>query len=69
MTSDSQNRHKSICSQCSPSLFPENIRKLQNFLIFSGGREKAHWEEIGYLLSNLDKTHAVQIYCNILRYQ
>ena len=31
-------------SQCSLSLPPENIRKLSGFLMFSGDREKVHWE-------------------------
>ena len=26
---------------------PENIRKPQVFLMFSGGREKVHWEQMG----------------------
>ena len=34
----------SICSQCTVSLPPENIRKPYGFLMFSGGRERVHWE-------------------------
>ena len=26
---------------------PKNIRKLHGFLIFSGGRERVHWEQRG----------------------
>ena len=28
-------------------LWHENIRKSYNFLMFSGGRERIHWEQIG----------------------
>ena len=37
-----------ICSLCTLSLPPENIRKPKGFLIFSGGREKVLWEQMGY---------------------
>ena len=31
-----------------PFLYPpENIRKLYGFLMFSGGRERMHWEQMG----------------------
>ena len=30
-----------------PSLPPENIRKPFGFLMFSGGREGVHWEQMG----------------------
>ena len=36
-----------IHSQCTLSLPPENIRKPCGFLMFSGGREKVHWERMG----------------------
>ena len=36
-----------ICSQCIFSLLSENIRKSYGFLIFSGGREKMHSEQMG----------------------
>ena len=26
---------------------PENIRKPQGFVMFSGGRERVHWEQMG----------------------
>ena len=40
-------RHfKPICSQCTLSLPPENIRKPYGFLMFSGGTEKVHWEQM-----------------------
>ena len=29
------------------SLHPENFRKPYGFLMFSGGRERAHWEQMG----------------------
>ena len=32
-----------------PSSTPENIRKMEGFLLFSGSREMVHWEEMGYL--------------------
>ena len=30
-----------------PFLPPENIRKLYCFLMFSGGRERVHWKQMG----------------------
>ena len=33
-----------INAQYTPSLPPQNIRKPDGFLIFSGGRERVHWE-------------------------
>ena len=36
-----------ICSQCTLSLPPENIRKPLGFLMFSRGRERVHWEQMG----------------------
>ena len=30
-----------------PFSSPENIRKPYGFLMFSGGRERMHWEEMG----------------------
>ena len=36
-----------IYSQCTLSLPPENIRKPEGFLMFSGGSEKVHWEQMG----------------------
>ena len=36
-----------ICFQCTLFLPPENIRKPYGFLMFSGGREKVHWEQMG----------------------
>ena len=36
-----------ICSQCTLSLSPENIRKPYGFLMFSGGTEKVHVAEMG----------------------
>ena len=33
-----------VHSQCTLSLPPENIRKPQGFLMFSGDRERVHWE-------------------------
>ena len=36
-----------ICFQCALSLRSENIRTPYNFLIFSGGRERAHWGQMG----------------------
>ena len=36
-----------IRSQCTIFLTPENIRKLQGVLMFSGGRERVHWERMG----------------------
>ena len=33
-----------ICCQCTLSLPPESIRKFDGFSIFSGRREKVHWE-------------------------
>ena len=38
---------KPIRFQCTLSLPPENIRKSYDFLMFSGGKERVHWEEIG----------------------
>ena len=38
---------KSICSQCTLSLPPENIRKPYSFQMFSGDRERVHWKKIG----------------------
>ena len=32
---------------CTFSLHPENIRKTYGFLMFSGSREKVHWECMG----------------------
>ena len=29
---------------------PENIRKPYDFLMFSGGRERVHWERMRYFL-------------------
>ena len=40
---------KPICSQCTLSLPPVNIRKLQGFPVFSGCRERVHWEQMGQL--------------------
>ena len=40
-----------ICSQCTFSLPPENIRKPYIFLMFSGDRERVHWEQMGQLIS------------------
>ena len=37
---------KSIRSQHTLSLPPENIRKAQGFLMFLGGRERVHWERM-----------------------
>ena len=34
-------------SHCTLSLPPENIRKPSGFLLFSGGRERVHWERVG----------------------
>ena len=36
-----------IFSQCTLFLPPENIRKPYGFLMFSGGRESVHWEQMG----------------------
>ena len=36
--------------QCTLSLPPENIRKSCGFLLFSGDREKVHWEEMDELI-------------------
>ena len=36
-----------IYSQCTLSLSPENIRKPESFLMFSGGSEKVHWKQMG----------------------
>ena len=36
-----------ISSQCTLSLPPENIKKPYGFLIFSGARERVHWEKLG----------------------
>ena len=36
-----------ISSQCTLSLSPENIRKPYGFLMFSEGKEKVHWEQMG----------------------
>ena len=33
-----------VCSQCTLSLTPISKRKPYGFLMFSGGRERAHWE-------------------------
>ena len=38
-------QYKPICSQCTLSLPTENIRKPYSFLMFSGGRERVHWEQ------------------------
>ena len=35
-----------ICSQCTLSLSPENIRKPWGILMFSGGRERVQWEQM-----------------------
>ena len=40
------NKLLTICFQCTLSLPPENIRKPYVFLIFSGGRERLHWEQM-----------------------
>ena len=32
--------------QCALSVPPESIRKPYGFLMFSGGREKVHWEQM-----------------------
>ena len=32
-----------ICCQCILSLSPAKIRKLEGFLMFSGGTERVHW--------------------------
>ena len=37
-----------IRSQSTLSVTPENIRKPYDFLMFSGGRKRVHWERIGY---------------------
>ena len=37
-----------VCSQCTLFLPLENIRKPKGFLLFSGVREKVHWEQLGY---------------------
>ena len=37
-----------ICSQRTLSLPPESIRKPDGFFMFSGGRERMYWEQIGY---------------------
>ena len=34
-----------ICSQCTLSLTPENIRNPYGFLMFSGDRKMVHWEQ------------------------
>ena len=39
---------KPIRSQCTLSLPPENIKKRQGFLMFSEGRERVHWEQMGW---------------------
>ena len=36
-----------ICSQCTLSVPPENIRKPYGFLMFSGSREGLHWKQMG----------------------
>ena len=36
-----------VRSQCTLSLPSENIRKLKGFLMFSGDRERVHWEQMG----------------------
>ena len=36
-----------LASQCTLSLPPKNIRKSNGFLMFSGGRERVHWEQMG----------------------
>ena len=36
-----------ICSQWTLSLPPENIKKPLGFLMFSRGRERVHWEQMG----------------------
>ena len=41
-------KYKPICSQCTLSLPPQNIRKPYSFLMFSGGRERVHWEQMVY---------------------
>ena len=38
---------KPIRSQCTLSLPHVNIRKLQGFPVFSGCRERVHWEQMG----------------------
>ena len=35
------------CSQRTLSLTFENVRKPHGFLMFSGGRERVHWEQVG----------------------
>ena len=37
---------ETIFSQCTLSPFLENIRKPYDFLMFSGGRERVHWEQM-----------------------
>ena len=36
-----------IRSQCTLSLPPENFRKSYGFMVFSGGKERVHWERMG----------------------
>ena len=40
--------NKPIRSQCTRSLLPENLTKPYGFLMFSGRRERVHWERMGY---------------------
>ena len=44
---DGTSTDQPILSQCTLSLPPENIRKPYGFLVFSGGRERVHWERMG----------------------
>ena len=37
---------KPICFLMHLPLAPENIRKSKSFLMFSGGRERANWEQM-----------------------
>ena len=34
-----------VCSHCTLSLPPENIKNPDGFLIFSGNRERVHWKQ------------------------
>ena len=40
-------RNKLIRSQCILSLTSENNKRPYGFLMFSGGRERVHWERMG----------------------
>lgn len=61
-------RYLPICSECNLSLTNENIRKPYGFPMFSGARERVHWQRRGQVATGtFSGTHRNILQCYLFQ--